>query len=70
MKRAGVFLTLTSLMVFVFAGVAVAAYITGNNGNNKLVGTPRADLIRGYAGHDKIYGRGGDDELMGGRGND
>jgi hypothetical protein len=45
----------------------LSAYITANN---KLVGTPRADLIRGYAGHDEIYGRGSDDELMGERGND
>jgi Ca2+-binding RTX toxin-like protein len=70
MKRAGVFLTLMSVMVFVFAGIAVATIINGNNGNNTLVGTPRADVIRGYSGADSISGGGGEDELMGGAGND
>jgi hypothetical protein len=31
-KRAGIFLTLMSVMVFVFAGVAMAAIIKGNDG--------------------------------------
>ena len=70
MKRAGIFLTLISVLVFVFAGVALAAVINGNNGNNNLVGTPRADHIRGFGGNDTIRGRGGEDELMGGTGND
>lgn len=70
MKRAGIFLTLISVMVFVFAGVALAAFINGNNGNNNLVGTPRNDVIRGLGGNDTIRGRGGDDEMMGGTGRD
>jgi hypothetical protein len=70
MKRAGIFLTLISVMVFVFAGVALAAFINGNNGSNNLVGTPRADHIWGNGGNDTIRGRGGEDELMGGTGND
>jgi Ca2+-binding RTX toxin-like protein len=70
MKRAGIFLTLISVLVFVFAGVALAAVINGNNGNNNLVGTPRADHIRGFGGNDTLRGRGGEDELMGGTGND
>jgi Na+/proline symporter len=37
MKRAGIFLTLVSVLVFVFAGVALAAFISGNNDNNNLV---------------------------------
>ena len=52
------------------AGVALAALINGNSGNNRLVGTPRADVIRGNAGNDNIRARGGDDELMGGPGRD
>ena len=70
MKRAGVFLTLMSVMVLVFAGIALAAGIKGNSGNNALVGTPRADQIWGFRGNDLIRGRGGEDELMGGNGND
>jgi hypothetical protein len=69
MKRAGIFLTLMSVMVFVFAGIALAAVVNGNN-NNTLVGTPSHDVIRGFGGNDTIRGRGGDDELMGGTGND
>ena len=68
MKRAGVFLTLMSVMVFVFAGIAVAAIINGDNGNNLLVGSARADVIRGFSGADSISGRGGGDELKGRRG--
>jgi hypothetical protein len=70
MKRAGVFLTLISVLVFVFAGVALAAIINGNNGDNNLVGTPTADHINGRGGNDLIRGRGGEDELRGNRGND
>ncbi len=62
-------LTLISVLVFVLAGVAMAALINGNNANNNLVGTPRADVIRGNGGNDNIRGRGGDDEMMGGTGN-
>src|SRR5215212_9028659 len=70
MKRAGIFLTLISVIVLVFAGIALAAVINGNNGNNNLVGTPRGDHIRGFGGNDTIRGRGGADEMMGGPGND
>jgi len=70
MKRAGIVITLLSVLVFVLAGVAMAALINGNNANNTLVGTSRADHIWGYGGNDTIRGRGGDDEVMGGDGND
>jgi Ca2+-binding RTX toxin-like protein len=70
MRRAGIFLTLVSVMVFVFAGVALAAFINGNDRNNTLIGTPRHDVIRGHGGGDLIRGRGGEDDLFGGRGGD
>ena len=70
MRRAGIFLTLMSVMVFVFAGVAVAAIINGNDGNNTLIGTPRHDVIRGFGGNDLIRGRGGEDDMYGGKGRD
>jgi Ca2+-binding RTX toxin-like protein len=70
MKRAGIFMTLTSVMVFMFAGVALAALIEGNDGPNTLVGTPKGDAIYGYGGADRIEGRGGGDALYLGGGSD
>jgi hypothetical protein len=58
MKRAGVFLTLISVMVFVFAGIAVAATVFGDNHSNVIHGTIRADVIRGFGGADSISGWG------------
>ena len=79
MKRAGIFLTLISVMVFVFASVALAALIEGDDGANTLVGTPKGDAIYGYGGADRIDARGDGDTLhlggssdkgRGGRGDD
>jgi Ca2+-binding RTX toxin-like protein len=78
-KRAGIFLTLISVMVVVFAGVALAALIKGNDRSNTLVGTPNGDAIYAYGGADRIDARGGGDALHlggasdkghGGRGDD
>jgi hypothetical protein len=69
-KRAAIFLTLVSVMVFVFAGVALAALIEGDDGSNTLVGTPKGDAIYGYGGADRIEGRGGGDTLRLGGGSD
>ena len=70
MKRAGIFLTLMSVMVLVFAGVALAALIEGNDRPNTLVGTPKGDAIYGYGGADSIDARGGGDALRLGGGRD
>jgi Ca2+-binding RTX toxin-like protein len=69
-KRAAIFLTLMSVMVFMFAGVALAALIKGNDGSNTLVGTPKGDAIYGYGGADLIHARGGGDALRLGGGSD
>jgi hypothetical protein len=69
-KRAGIFITLISVMVLVFAGVALAALIKGDDGPNTLVGTPKGDAIYGYGGADRIQGRGGADALYLGGGQD
>jgi Ca2+-binding RTX toxin-like protein len=69
-KRAGIFLTLMSVMVLVFAGVALAALIEGDDRPNTLVGTPKSDTIYGYGGADSIEGRGGGDALRLGGGRD
>ena len=70
MKRAGILLTLMSVLVFVFAGVALAALIEGNDRPNTLVGTPKGDAIYGYGGADRLEGRGGGDALYLGGGSD
>jgi Ca2+-binding RTX toxin-like protein len=70
MKRAGILLTLMSVLVFVFAGVALAALIEGNDRPNTLVGTPKGDAIYAYGGADHIEGRGGGDALYLGGGSD
>jgi Ca2+-binding RTX toxin-like protein len=69
-KRAAIFIALMSVMVFVFAGVALAALIEGDDGANTLVGTPKGDAIYGYGGADRIEGRGGGDTLRLGGGSD
>ena len=70
MKRAGILLTLMSVMVLVFAGVALAALIEGDDRPNTLVGTPKSDTIYGHGGADSIEGRGGGDALRLGGGRD
>ena len=70
MNRAAIFLALVSVMVFVFAGVALAALIEGDDRSNTLVGTPAGDSIYGYGGADLIEGRGGGDTLRLGGGSD
>jgi len=54
MKKLVVLATAMGLMVALFAGVALAKVIDGNGGNNTLVGTPKADTMRGYGGNDLI----------------
>lgn len=47
----------------------VFGFGTGD-GSERLVGTPGADDLSGFAGNDTILGRGGDDRLFGGSGAD
>jgi Ca2+-binding RTX toxin-like protein len=61
---------LMSVMVVVFAGVALAALIKGNDGPSYLVGTPNGDAIYGYGGADRIDARGDGDALHLGGGSD
>jgi len=44
--------------------------ITGTNGKNKLIGTPKVDVIAGLGGNDTIRGLAGNDILCGGGGKD
>jgi Ca2+-binding RTX toxin-like protein len=51
-------------------GVALAAAISGTQGNDTLRGTRQVDQIYGLNGNDTLNGRARGDELYGGAGND
>jgi len=70
MRTTTLLIALMSVMVVVFAGVALAAVIVGNDKDNLLVGTNRADTIKGKGGDDIIRGLKGDDKLYPGSGED
>jgi Ca2+-binding RTX toxin-like protein len=52
------------------SGVALAALVEGDNRDNTLTGTPRADTIRAFGGDDLVRSLGGPDRIYGGKGND
>ena len=70
MRTTTILIALMSVMVVVFAGVALAAVLTGNDKDNRLVGTNRADTIRGKGGDDRINGQDGADKIFPGSGED
>jgi hypothetical protein len=70
MRTPTILIILMSVMVVVFAGVALAKVINGNDNDNRLVGTQRADTINGKGGDDFISGRDGNDTLILGSGED
>jgi Ca2+-binding RTX toxin-like protein len=70
MRRTGLLLAATALLMVALAGAALAATIDGDRRDNRLVGTERADTIRGLRGDDTVHGRGGADTLSGGVGDD
>jgi Ca2+-binding RTX toxin-like protein len=80
-KRVGSAVTVTALLVSIVAFVSPAhaarpkcfgkrATIVGSAGDNRLRGTPKADVIVGRGGDDVISGRDGRDLLCGGKGSD
>ena len=70
MRRTVLALTAMSLALLMAAGVAMAAAVSGTQGNDTLRGTRQADQIYGLNGNDTLYGFAGNDELYGGAGND
>ncbi|MGH2907013.1 MAG: calcium-binding protein [Solirubrobacterales bacterium] len=58
------------LALTVFAAVAVAATITGDDTNEQLIGTNNGDTINALGGNDLVIARGGNDTVDGGVGND
>ena len=79
MRKMAIMLGLVMVAIFVAAGVALAATITGTGKDETLIGTAYADTIkakggadevRGLGGPDLLYGNGGRDEVVGGYGQD
>jgi Ca2+-binding RTX toxin-like protein len=52
------------------ASAVAASEVVGDDGNNTLVGTSKADQLYGRGGDDTLDGRGGNDDLDGGPGAD
>ncbi len=65
-------LTICGVVVLLLAAlVAVAAGRTaGGGGDDRLIGTARSEVLRGFAGDDLLVGRRGRDRLLAGRGAD
>ena len=70
MRTPTILIILMSVMVVVFAGVALAKVINGNDNDNHLVGTDRADTINGMGGDDHINAKRGNDKIILGSGED
>lgn len=66
----GLLLGVALLVSLVLPASALAANITGTNGNDVLFGTSDNDTISGSGGNDLIYGARSDDTILGGPGND
>jgi len=62
--------SLVTALGLVGTSIAVAAVMTGTDGDDTLIGTSSADLIRGLGGNDRIGGLAGPDILLAGAGND
>lgn len=80
MKLKAILILVTMAATLIVAGgVALAVNKSGDNGDNRIIGTNGKDrlsggqgddLIRGRGAEDQIYGDSGEDELFGGRGPD
>ena len=69
-RKATLLVAMVAMALVVGSGVALADNISGDGGNNHLVGTGGKDSIAGAGGNDDIYGKGNDDRLFGDGGND
>lgn len=70
MRKMAIMLGLVMVAIFVAAGVALAATITGTDRDETLIGTGYADTIRARGGVDEVRGLGGSDQLHGNGGRD
>lgn len=69
-RRAILLVAAMLVALVVVGGVALAQTLTGNNGDNRLIGSNQRDSISGGGGDDLIKGLRSIDSLNGGRGND
>jgi Ca2+-binding RTX toxin-like protein len=69
-RQATLLVVLMTAVILLVGGVALAKVITGDRGDNRLVGTEKADTFRGKRGDDRLYGKGRADKLYGGKGGD
>jgi Ca2+-binding RTX toxin-like protein len=70
MRKSAVLLASVALTVLLASGVALAATFRGTDGDDRIVGTKKADQIFGLGGKDDLEGRGGGDVIHAGPGND
>ena len=70
MRRVTLMIMALAMALVSGSGVALAALVEGDNGDNTLTGTPRADTIRAFAGEDVVWGFSGRDQIFGGNGAD
>ena len=69
-RRAILVAAVTLVALAVVGGAALAQSLTGNDGDNRLVGSNHRDQISGEGGDDLIKGLRAADALSGGPGND
>jgi Ca2+-binding RTX toxin-like protein len=69
-RRGALLLVAMLVALLTLSGVALAAFLPGTNGPDRIGGTNRADTIRGYGGNDILDGNNGPDHITGGPGDD
>ena len=70
MRRMTLLFSAMAVALMLASGTALAALVEGDNRDNGLIGTPRADIIHAYGGEDLVSALEGRDELHGGYGAD
>lgn len=70
MKRTGLLMAITLALTLALGGVALAAFIDGTRGDDRIIGTERGDNIRAKAGDDYVDALGGADFVFGNDGDD
>jgi hypothetical protein len=70
MRRTVVLALLVTAALLVAGGATLAATKVGDSGNDRLMGTNKADKLVGKGGNDRLVGRGANDLLKGGGGRD
>ena len=70
MRRVPIQLVAALAAAGVFTATAVAATIDGDDGPNRLKGTPEADVIQAFGGDDRVLAFAGNDRVLLGAGDD